>query len=572
MREYPKINTVYKRDEKTHKVLIGNYSLPEFEYLKDAQWRFQEKVDGCLHYGQYIQTDMGRLPVGKIVENRLPINVLSMNIEKGVTEFKPIVSYHKEKRTCPFVSVSLRSRLKGHKPKFIVCTDNHRFYNGSSWIPATDLKEGMKVAHLGRILSEGTRQVILGGLLGDSSIYSPSKTTRGFIFSHSVPQYDYFQFKANILGPLFREVKGTIGGFEGSKPNRRGNSIITPEISELILKLCEVNGKKKITPQWLRQLLPSGLAIWYMDDGSCDFNDRQRPRARLAMNGFSGDEAYLMRDYLESHYSIISDIFDYEGPTLVMTADGTERFFNLIYAFVPFNMKYKLSQELRDCPCSWLPDNQNKMGIIETEVIGVSNQLPVRATQQHTYQYDLEIANNSNYFTNNILVHNTNVRVGWDGDKATFSGRTDNSQMYVPLITRLNELFGNPDIFRETFTPDNSVDATDVTLYGEGFGSRIQKGGGNYIKDGVDFVLFDIRIGNWWLKQEDVNVIAEKLGIKTVPIIGYGTLQDMLDKVGLGFNSAWGDFPAEGIVARTIVGLKDRGGRRIITKLKTKDF
>ena len=46
MKEYAKIQSVYKRDEKTHKFIEGNWSLPEFEYLKDNIWVWTEKVDG----------------------------------------------------------------------------------------------------------------------------------------------------------------------------------------------------------------------------------------------------------------------------------------------------------------------------------------------------------------------------------------------------------------------------------------------------------------------------------------------------------------------------------------------
>jgi hypothetical protein len=111
-----------------------------------------------------------------------------------------------------------------------------------------------------------------------------------------------------------------------------------------------------------------------------------------------------------------------------------------------------------------------------------------------------------------------------------------------------------------------------VYLYSEGFGARIQKGGGNYIKDGVDIAIFDIRIGDWWLKQADVNEIATKLGLKTVPLVGYGTLEELVTKVQAGFNSTYGAFPAEGIVARPAVDLLCRNRQRVITKLKTKDF
>ena len=46
MKEYHKIQSVFKRDIANGKIIEGKYSLPEFEYLKDNQWVFTEKVDG----------------------------------------------------------------------------------------------------------------------------------------------------------------------------------------------------------------------------------------------------------------------------------------------------------------------------------------------------------------------------------------------------------------------------------------------------------------------------------------------------------------------------------------------
>ncbi len=48
MNEYHKIQSIYLRDPETkHKrFLIGQWTLPEFEYLADNEWSFTEKVDG----------------------------------------------------------------------------------------------------------------------------------------------------------------------------------------------------------------------------------------------------------------------------------------------------------------------------------------------------------------------------------------------------------------------------------------------------------------------------------------------------------------------------------------------
>lgn len=162
-------------------------------------------------------------------------------------------------------------------------------------------------------------------------------------------------------------------------------------------------------------------------------------------------------------------------------------------------------------------------------------------------------------------VDGTNIRVMFDGGKITFGGKTDNAQIPANLGTRLNETFlPLAATFAEVFTGP-------VCLYGEGYGAKIQKGGGNYRPD-QDFVLFDVRVGEWWLQRADVEDVAAKLGLEIVPIIGEGTLHDAISQAKAGISSTWGNFQAEGIVARPKVELKTRSGERIITKIKCRDF
>jgi len=175
------------------------------------------------------------------------------------------------------------------------------------------------------------------------------------------------------------------------------------------------------------------------------------------------------------------------------------------------------------------------------------------------------------YLQNNIWeftekVDGTNIRVMFKEGVISFGGKTDNAEIPVFLMAKLNEIFlPLQPKFLELFND------AEVCLYGEGYGAKIQKGGGNYRKD-QSFVLFDIRIGEWWLQRKDVVDIAMKLGLDIVPVIGEGTLHDMIAKVKTGFTSIWGDFMAEGIVARPKIELIARNGKRIITKLKHKDF
>lgn len=162
-------------------------------------------------------------------------------------------------------------------------------------------------------------------------------------------------------------------------------------------------------------------------------------------------------------------------------------------------------------------------------------------------------------------VDGTNIRVMFDGNEIAFAGKTDRAQIPAPLLQYLNEHFLHRiGYFNEFF-------ADGICLYGEGYGAKIQKGGGNY-RPSQGFVLFDILIGDWWLQRSDVEDIAQRLDLDIVPIIGYGNLDNMIEKARKGFSSTWGDFQAEGIVARPTTELKNRAGHRVITKIKCKDF
>lgn len=170
-----------------------------------------------------------------------------------------------------------------------------------------------------------------------------------------------------------------------------------------------------------------------------------------------------------------------------------------------------------------------------------------------------------NYWQFSEKINGTSIRVMFDGERITFGGKTDRAQIPANLVTRLQERFlTQVKVFEKGFSDG-------VCLYGEGYGPGIQKGGGNYRED-QDFVLFDVKIDDWWLQRHDVEDIAQRFGLDVVPVVGGGTLFDMVELVCDGFNSQWGDFQVEGIVARPVVELQTRGGKRIITKLKCKDF
>jgi hypothetical protein len=185
-------------------------------------------------------------------------------------------------------------------------------------------------------------------------------------------------------------------------------------------------------------------------------------------------------------------------------------------------------------------------------------------------------------------VDGTNIRITFNqAGGFHLAGRTDNAQIPKPLFQRLEELcnyIGRSvgDIMIERQIPQ-------LTIYGEGYGPRIN-GGGKYAYT-PEFVAFDIKVGDFWLLRKDVDDFCAKVGLESVPVLGRSTLHEgfelvrtgcMLSMSGgriahisskfTGLRSMWGPFEAEGVIAVPAVPLFDRAGRRIITKIKARDF
>ena len=177
-----------------------------------------------------------------------------------------------------------------------------------------------------------------------------------------------------------------------------------------------------------------------------------------------------------------------------------------------------------------------------------------------------------NFFEWSEKVDGTNIRIYWDGHKVEFGGRTNNAQIPAMLIVKLNEYFGgetNAQLFEQTFGD------REVIIYGEGYGAKINNGG-YYVDDGKsqDFIMFDLQIGSNFQPRESVEKCAETFGVKIVPIVGRGTLEDAVKFVKTHPMSQLGNgkHEMEGVVCRPMIELNDRCHNRVIVKIKWEDF
>jgi hypothetical protein len=220
-------------------------------------------------------------------------------------------------------------------------------------------------------------------------------------------------------------------------------------------------------------------------------------------------------------------------------------------------------------------------------------------------------------------IDGTNIRISLEQEDAPeigrmeikwvmrINGRNDNSQIPSNLLRHLQETFtleGLKSLWRckgscllcagtgqlPIINPDDletdggtlscpNVEPYHITLYGEGYGGGIQKGGAEYTsktKGGaVSFRLFDVLVGETWLDRKSVEDVTSKLSIKAVPLLGTEfSIDELVQLVRRGFGSTVAyeegtlGHSAEGIMAFTSPPLFNSRGQRLIFKLKTRDF
>jgi len=95
--KYPKIQSIYKRDSKTNRFIIGDFTCTEFFYLRKLIWDWREKINGCnlrvmwdsnlkkIIYGG--RTDNAMIPAKLVnfMQDKFDLELLKKNYQKSIT-------------------------------------------------------------------------------------------------------------------------------------------------------------------------------------------------------------------------------------------------------------------------------------------------------------------------------------------------------------------------------------------------------------------------------------------------------------------------------------------------------
>jgi len=120
------------------------------DYIRDLfnePVEITEKVDGCFDYESLvILADGSKEKIGKIVNNRMLLDVLSFNEETGLVEVCSINGWHKNGTTKDWMKISVKGY---HGQSYALrCTPNHHIkIDGRGWVKADDISVGERVLH-----------------------------------------------------------------------------------------------------------------------------------------------------------------------------------------------------------------------------------------------------------------------------------------------------------------------------------------------------------------------------------------------------------------------------------------
>jgi recombination protein RecA len=351
---------------------------------------------GCFHYNtRVVLADGTTEKIGKIVNQKKNVEVLSYNRKFGVFETRQTANWFDNGKTDEFMQFKVASNYGNGKRSF-ACTPNHLLLTEYGYQPAGDLEAGDNLmTTVPFYLSPLHEQVILGSLLGDGHIGRIKKYSAQFRITHGAAQTEYCLWKKSLFNGLV--------GYSGMNV-RGGHAFDTMpmyELRQIADLVYKENGKggKRITREWLNRLSPLAVAIWYMDDGT--FDNNRRYRAEISAHSFSYEDRQLLADWLAEQGIEAKNVPS--GRIVFGNKGAVRKFHAWIARYVHPSMDYKLMPEYRGQFAPIESDPCERVEAVPMPILDIHIKPKTRAT----HRFDLEIEGNHSYVVDGVVVHNS---------------------------------------------------------------------------------------------------------------------------------------------------------------------
>jgi recombination protein RecA len=380
--------------------------------------QLREKIGvmfGCASWHTYVTlADGSRERIGEIVDQKMQVEVLSYDPELGKIVPKKVVNWFDNGPTEEFLHfvVERAGGGSGHGRATMDLTRNHLVRTPGGWREAGEIAVGDRVMlaqpHL---LSPSQWQLILGSLMGDGNLSMPVRQedhSARFRMGHGAKQADYLDWKASLLANVThtRTVNAEGAVFADFTP--------LAELSELREVVYQGDGKRHLTWDYLKELTPFALAVWYMDDGC--FTVRSKGLQESARGGSGRIEICVEAMSPGSRERLVRYLRDTHGldvklrvrgaqrvAVLKFTTSASEKFQKLVAAFVHPSMAYKLLPRFRGQFAVKPEFTEPVIHPVPAQVLAITT----RSDYQKMNRYDIEVDGSHNYLADGIVVHNS---------------------------------------------------------------------------------------------------------------------------------------------------------------------
>jgi recombination protein RecA len=347
--------------------------------------------------------------IGKIVNQRLPVEVMSMDPRTGEITPRRIVNYFRNGQTDEWLHFEVAAAGGSGKRKF-TCTANHVIFTPQGERPAGAIGVGdeVLVAVKHYALSPDQEQLILGGVLGDGSLRQVSAHNVSFRVGHGLEQEEYLRWKHEFLAPFARPVTPTgMGiGFD---------TIPMHQLAPLHEAAYAGNGRKcAVTADVVTALDARAIGVWYADDGtySGSYERRGHGKAEICAKSLSREYRELLARRCEQLGMGLPTVTE-RG--LLFSGERTRSFQERIAPYIHPSMAYKLHPDLRgrfDWPTDTSDAHLNGTRLrsrtsLRPAPMQVLSKVAKPAPPRKRMRFDLEIEGNHTYLVDHVVVHNS---------------------------------------------------------------------------------------------------------------------------------------------------------------------
>ena len=380
--------------------------------------QIREKVGvmfGCFHGDtRVVLADGSTEKIGKVVNQRLPVEVMSMDPETGEISPRRVVEWYDNGETDEWLQFEVAAAGGSGVRKF-ACTPNHLIFTPDGERHAGEIEVGEEVltAVEHYDLREDQLKLIVGSLLGDGSLRVASDHNVAFRVGHGESQREYCQWKHEMLAPFAHEIGPTGNGIGF-------DTIPVQQLAWLHDAAYLSDGTRTVSHELIEELDERAIAAWYCDDGTYSGHYARRGHGKAVIYSKSLSEAdkHRLAGRCEELGMGRPTVRDRE---LLFSGERARRFQERIAPYVHPSLDYKLHPDLRG-RFRWHPDTSDahlngtrlkSRTSLEAAPMPVLRKYRKPAPpRQHERpskrrRYDLQIEGNHTYLVDHVVVHNS---------------------------------------------------------------------------------------------------------------------------------------------------------------------